>query len=203
MNKITVFCLFLVNCRGLPFRDPPIHPIQDMVNQNVLKSQSVDPFYADRSSDRAPVPQTIPFSTAFLPFPIKEGKEWEDKTKFVSSIPVSIHSKTELFQGQKHYNIHCSPCHGITGKGDGLVIKHAKGTIRPPSLHEERLIEMPVGQIYQAIKQGVNQGNMPAFSRSLDVDERWLVVAYVKVLQISQNAPLSTVPEIVRKAKGW
>ena len=75
-----------MGCKGVPFRDPPIHPIQGMVNQSVLKSQSVDPFYADRSSDREPVPGTIPFAAEFVPFHVKEGKKWENKNEFIAYI---------------------------------------------------------------------------------------------------------------------
>ena len=68
------------------------------------------------------------------------------------TFPIDIRSKTELFLGQKQYNIYCSPCHVITGKGDGLATKHSKGTVRPASLHKERPIKMSAGQIYRAIK---------------------------------------------------
>ena len=148
----SICCLFVMGCKRVPFRDPPIHPIQDMLNQSVLKSQSVDPFYADCSSDREPVPGTIFLQQNLSLSMSKKTKSGRTKMNSSHTFPIDIRSKTELFLEQKQYNIYCSPCHIITGKWDGLVTKHSKGTILPPSLHKERLIKMSAGQIYRAIK---------------------------------------------------
>jgi mono/diheme cytochrome c family protein len=61
---------------------------------------------------------------------------------------------------------------------------------------------MPVGQIYDAIANGV-RGNMPAYGYAIPVNDRWAIVSYVRALQLSQRAPLKLVPKDISDSKGW
>ena len=61
------------------------------------------------------------------------------------------------------YNIYCSPCHGLTGAGDGMVVQ--RGYRRPPSFHDERLREAPVGHFFDVITNGF--GAMPDYAAQI------------------------------------
>jgi hypothetical protein len=83
--------------------------------------------------------------------------------------------------------VFCTPCHGGTGAGDGLVIGF--GYIPPQTYHQDRLRDVEDGYIYDVIANGIR--NMPSYRRQIPVEDRWAIVAYVRALQRSQNASRS------------
>jgi mono/diheme cytochrome c family protein len=118
----------------------------------------------------------------------------------VASIPVPV-TETSLAAGQRRYELFCGPCHGLTGEAHTNVAAHM--ALRPPpSLHEARIVAQPDGHLFRVISGGY--GLMPSYARALEPSERWQVVAYVRVLEQSQRATLSELPEPVRKeALSW
>ena len=114
---------------------------------------------------------------------------------FVEHIPVPV-DRAVLRRGRDRFERFCAPCHGVAGDGDSFVA--SKMTVRrPPSLHDDRYRAYPVGEIYQVIHEGF--GVMPSYADVLDLDDRWAVVAYVRALQLSQHAPVATLPDGVRR----
>jgi mono/diheme cytochrome c family protein len=47
----------------------------------------------------------------------------------------------------------------------------------------------PVGHIYNTINVGIR--SMPSYGAQIPVADRWAIVAYVRALQLSENAPPS------------
>ncbi|HEX8651612.1 MAG TPA: cytochrome c [Pyrinomonadaceae bacterium] len=86
-------------------------------------------------------------------------------------------------RGLERYNIFCSACHGAVGYGDGMIVR--RGYRRPPSLHEDRLRQAPVGHFFDVMTNG--WGAMPAYAPQVPVRDRWAIVAYIRALQLSQN----------------
>lgn len=99
--------------------------------------------------------------------------------------------KAVLQRGRERFDIFCSNCHGRTGNGDGTVVE--LGFRRPPSYHIDRLRAAPVGHLYDVVTQGF--GAMPSYAALVRPEDRWAIVAYVRALQLSQNATLDEVPE--------
>jgi mono/diheme cytochrome c family protein len=95
-----------------------------------------------------------------------------------------------MARGQERFDIFCSPCHGRTGVGDGMIVR--RGYRRPPSLHEERLINSPVGHFFDVMTNGF--GAMPDYAAQLRAEDRWAIVAYLRALQLSGRASLADVP---------
>jgi len=95
-----------------------------------------------------------------------------------------------MARGQERFNIYCSPCHGRTGQGDGMVVR--RGYRRPPSYHQDRLREAPVGHFFDVITNGF--GAMPDYASQIAPADRWAIVAYVRALQLSEHATLADVP---------
>lgn len=100
-----------------------------------------------------------------------------------------------LERGQERYNIYCSPCHGMVGDGQGLVVQ--RGFKQPSSFHIDRLREAPVGYYYSAITHGF--GAMYSYASRVEPEDRWAIIAYIRALQLSQNATLSDVPPDLRE----
>ena len=95
-----------------------------------------------------------------------------------------------MARGQERFDIYCSPCHGRTGEGDGMVVR--RGYRRPPSFHEDRLRDAPVGHFFDVITNGF--GAMPDYAAQITAADRWAIVAYIRALQLSEHATLADVP---------
>lgn len=107
----------------------------------------------------------------------------------VAQIPLPVTAEL-LAQGQKEYDIYCIPCHGLLGDGNGMVVQ--RGFPQPPSFHSERLRQMPDGAIFDIISNGF--GVMYAYGSRVEPMDRWAIVAYVRALQLSQQAAVSELP---------
>jgi len=106
--------------------------------------------------------------------------------KLVDTIPVPVNREL-IVRGRDRYNIYCSPCHGTTGYGDGIIV--SRGLKNPPSYHTEALRDQPVGHFYDVITRGV--GEMKSYAARIPVQDRWAIVAYVRTLQASQNVKVA------------
>jgi mono/diheme cytochrome c family protein len=95
-----------------------------------------------------------------------------------------------MARGQERFDIYCSPCHGRTGFGDGMIVR--RGYRRPPSYHDDRLRKAPVGHFFDVISNGF--GAMPDYAAQINVKDRWAIVAYVRALQLSEHATVADVP---------
>jgi len=121
----------------------------------------------------------------------------EDETGYVLTIPEAVVERAGgmdrlITRGKDRYNIYCQPCHGLSGDGKGMVVRH--GMLPPPTYHQDRLRHAPDGQIYATIENG--KGNMPAYGAQVPVMDRWAIVSYLRALQISQ----ASVPQPVEPA---
>lgn len=95
-----------------------------------------------------------------------------------------------LSVGQQRFNQFCSPCHGLAGYGDGMIVQ--RGFPAPPSFHTQRLRDVPPGYIVGVITNGF--GRMYSYASRVSPRDRWAIVAYIRALQLSQNATLQDVP---------
>jgi len=114
-------------------------------------------------------------------------------TNLVSALPVAL-SPQLLERGRERFDIYCSVCHGRTGEGDGMIVQ--RGFPRPPSLHLDRLREAPIGHFYNVITRGY--GVMYSYASRVEPADRWAIAAYIRALQLSQNAQPSDAPPELR-----
>jgi mono/diheme cytochrome c family protein len=109
-------------------------------------------------------------------------------------------TRADLARGQQQYDVFCSPCHSRLGDGNGFI--PARGfTRKPPSYHIERLQKAPIGYFYDVMSNGF--GIMLDYSSQIAPRDRWCIAAYIRALQLSQNATKADVPagqEIPSKA---
>jgi len=176
---------------------PRIHFIPDMDNQPKYKTQSRNVLFADLRAMRPPVEGAVARGEVIGDEAVMTGRLGES---WVVEIPVTVDAKL-LDIGRQRYDIYCSPCHGLAGFGDGMVAKRAdalqEGTWTPPSsFHTDLIRHREAGHIFNTISNGIR--NMPAYGPQIPVADRWAVVAYVRALQLSQNATTDDVPEDIR-----
>ncbi len=159
---------------------------QEMARQPRYEPFEQSDFFPDGQSARPAVPGTMPRGLVQddeLLFTGKVGAA--DAT--VLPMPVDLEL---LERGQERFNIYCSPCHGQTGYGNGLVVQ--RGFSAPPSFHVDRLRAAPVGHYFNVITNGF--GAMPSYGDEVQVRDRWAIIAYIRALQLSQNATIDDVP---------
>jgi mono/diheme cytochrome c family protein len=99
-----------------------------------------------------------------------------------------------LARGQERYDIYCTPCHGYAGYGDGVIVQ--RGLTPPPSFHSDRLRAAPVGHFFDVITNGF--GVMYSYGDRVQPEDRWAIAAYIRALQLSQDATLDDVPPDVQ-----
>jgi mono/diheme cytochrome c family protein len=159
---------------------------QDMHDQPKYRPFRESDIFADKRSARPLVPGTVARGTLREDTVFYTGKVGND---FATEIPVKVTAEL-LARGQTQFQVFCSPCHGRTGRGDGLVVQ--RGFKKPSSYHVDRLRQMPIGYFYDVITNGF--GAMADYSAQVSPMDRWAIAAYVRTLQYSQYAPAADVP---------
>lgn len=160
---------------------------QDMHDQPRFKPLAESDFYADLRSARTPVEGTVARGQLHADTYLYTGKIGNNPGDFLP-FPVT---EEVLARGRERFNIFCAPCHSRLGDGNGFV--PSRGFPRkPPSYHSERLRKAPLGYFFDVISNGF--GIMPDYASQIPPRDRWCIIAYVRALQLSQNATMADVP---------
>jgi hypothetical protein len=153
---------------------------QDMHNQPKFIPQRGTDFYADGRSVRPQVENTVArgqlHEDTYFYTGLQDGKEGD-----AMPFPVSM---AVLERGQERYNIYCTPCHSRVGNGEGMIVE--RGYRPAGNFHTPRLMAAPLGHFFNVITNGY--GAMPDYKAQVSPQDRWAIVAYIKALQLSQDA---------------
>jgi len=158
----------------------------DMHIQPKYKGLEPSSFFNDGRSARPVVPGTVARGELRTDELYYTGKI---NGKIANVFPFPI-TKKDLERGQQRFNIYCSPCHDYAGTGDGMVVQ--RGFPPPPSYHIKRLMDAPVGHFFDVMTNGY--GTMYSYAARVSPRDRWCIAAYIRALQLSQDAPKSDVP---------
>lgn len=186
--------------RGTDFRKPPLEIFDDMVRQDKLRPQVPNSFFADGRSSQAHIAGTVAQRIG------DQGNDtWQGTaqntglvpgtTNFVATIPVPVTTKL-MDRGRERYNISCLPCHGATGDGNGITKKIGAMPV-VANLLDKNAIIIPDGQVFRIIGDG-KAPNMQGYAATIEINDRWAIVAYVRALQRARFATLEEVPAAER-----
>lgn len=158
----------------------------DMHLQPYYRPLAKSDFFADNRSARPPVEGTV-----------ARGDLEEDSYFYTGKIgdapgdymPFPVDEKV-LARGRERFNITCAPCHGRVGDGNGFI--PSRGYRQPPSFHIERLRKVPIGYFFDVDTNGF--GVMPDYRTQVAPRDRWCIAAYIRALQLSQNARAADIP---------
>ena len=160
---------------------------QDMHDQPRFKPFAESDFYTDLRSARPPVEGTVACGQLHEDSYLYTGKIGNNPGDYM---PFPVTDEI-LARGQQRFNIYCSPCHSRMGDGNGIV--PSRGFPRkPPSYHTDRLRKAPLGYFFDVITNGF--GAMPDYASQIPPRDRWAIVAYIRALQLSQDATAADVP---------
>ncbi len=190
---IVIFATAIVlgGCQGRPKQKPPVHPVLDMDFQPKYEYQEKSPFFDDGISMRQPIPGTVARGKLYDDIAYNTGKNQDGSLVEKSPVPVTY---TGLERGRERFDIYCSPCHSKIGDGKGILVN--RGYIPPPSFHTDVIRNYADGHIFDVISHGIR--NMPSYGHQVPVEDRWLIVNYIRALQRSQNASIDDVPVEMR-----
>ena len=173
--------LLLAGCRG------------EMYDQPREDTYDASAFFDDGKSARPLVVGTVARGELRADRHRFAGKTKDLKPVETFPFPVD---RPVLARGQERYTIFCAPCHGAVGDGRGMIVQ--RGFSPPPSFHTDRLRNEPVGHYFHVITNGY--GAMYPYASRIPPDDRWAIIAYVRALQLSQNAKLDDLPPDVRRS---
>ncbi len=168
---------------------------QDMHNQPKYIPLRPSEFFGDGRSERPLIEDTVArghldADTAFYTGKTADGKE-------LDAFPFPV-TKDVILRGQERFNVYCSPCHSRAGNGEGMIVQ--RGYRHPPTYHQDRLRQAPPGHFFDVMTNGF--GAMPDYAAQIPVRDRWCIVAYIRALQLSQNASINDVPPEARAQLG-
>lgn len=210
LPRILVYMLLIGGClalipplvfarmRATPSPNRPIHIFYDMDFQPKFKTQVPNPLFADGRAMRPPVEGTVARGESYVDTHLYEGVA---AGGWATTLPGSMAmDEATLQRGHQRFDIYCSACHGYAGFGDGAVnqramelVANANGPVNgtqwvaAKSLHDETTRNQPMGQLFNTITHGIR--NMAGYGSQITVEDRWAIAAYVKALQLSQDAP--------------
>src|SRR6266545_661934 len=182
---------------------------QDMQDQPKMKPYRSSTFFRDGLSSRPPVEGTVPrgflktdtefftgkkkgrttAGTPTAPSPTATTATTGSLPQGAAAYPDDIDyfpmpiNDDVVKRGRQRYEIFCSACHGLTGYGDGMIVR--RGFRRAASFHDDRLRQAPVGHFFDAITNG--WGAMPSYSAQIPAQDRWAIVTYIRALQLSRQ----------------
>ena len=162
---------------------PKFYPQRGTDPDQIFKDgRSVRPQVSDTVA-RGQLHQDTYFYTGLEP-----GPNGTPGTQEGNAMPFPI-TMDVLARGQEQYNVFCTPCHSRVGNGVGMIV--TRGYAQAGNFHTARLQAAPLGHFFNVISNGY--GAMPNYASQLTPENRWAVVAYIRALQLSQNAQQSDV----------
>ena len=160
---------------------------QAMYDQEKYEPLEASSFFSDGQSYRPQIAETVARGQLRLNSHYYEGKV-DGELSYDLPVPVT----TELLtRGKERFGIYCTPCHGHTGKGDGIIVK--RGLKAPSSFHEQRLRDIPISYFFDVITNGY--GIMYSYASRVPTADRWAISAYIRTLQLSQNIDYDQLPD--------
>jgi mono/diheme cytochrome c family protein len=196
--------MFIARARVSSTTEPRVLFVQDMGKQPKYREQMSSDIFADGRADRPVIFGTVARGKLeedghyYRGFESKvNAQTGKVEVTFYDEFPGQVRLTQELVQrGQERFNIYCAACHGQDGYGNGPVNARAVELQQPKwvpaaSLHSDLVRQRPLGHLFNTITNGIR--NMPPYGAQVPVEDRWAIVAYVKALQLSQNAPARVV----------
>lgn len=191
--------------RGATFRQPPIEVFPDMDRQAKVMYQTDSGFFSDGIAARRPIEGTLPIGYQLPSTPAADGGR-PDGPSFThgpdyintgrfgdywgDGIPAEFEVDAAFIErGRERYNIHCKVCHGASGDGRGVT--QSFGILNAANMIDQAFSDpasptyRPDGSIYDTIANGRNL--MGPYGSSINVHDRWAIVAYLRALQWAVN----------------
>lgn len=204
---IALMVVGIFGVRGQHFAKPPVRIFPDMDEQDKLKAQKPDPFFADGHGSRLPVAETQPRGfneggerviggVPEYEFGGQTGYYYTGRVGdyYGTGMPEELGLTSEnaaqlILRGKERFGIYCAICHGKSGDGQGITGQYGVPAIANFHLDTFKSGSYPDGRIFEVITHG--KGQMGAYGYNIPVRDRWAIIAYVRTLQAAKATPTS------------
>ena len=174
LSSALLACVLVTGCRQDMHDAPRYEPLESST------------FFADGRASRTPVANTVARGQLREDEHLYTGRVGgQPATEFPMPVTAAV-----MARGRERFDVFCSPCHGRSGEGNGMIVQ--RGFRRPPSYHEERLRMAPVGYFFDVMTNGF--GAMQDYAAQVPVADRWAIAAYIRAIQLSHAATIADVP---------
>lgn len=171
---LVAMCTALCGCRQDMHDQPRYDPLQGST------------FFSDGRSARPYIEGTVARGHLNRDPVLYTGKQGD---QFIDTLPFPL-TRAVLERGHDRFSIYCTPCHGQTGEGNGLIVQ--RGFSHPPTYTSERVRTQPLGHYFDVMTNGF--GAMHSYAARVSPYDRWAIAAYIRVLQLSRSATVNDVP---------
>ena len=194
---LVVLTISIAGFRGRRSTKPPIEVFPDMDRQAKYKPELESRFFADGRVDR-PLPagvvargRTVELNPDFLRADDFLFRGKAANGEFARGFPPQLTiNERFMARGRERYTIYCAPCHGALGDGQGIT--RGYGMVTTASYQDDRIRQMPEGEIFNTITNGKN--TMQPYADKLGPEDRWAVIAYVRALERARHGTVADVP---------
>jgi mono/diheme cytochrome c family protein len=204
---IALLVFGMLGLRGQKFAKPPIRIFPDMDEQDKLRAQKPDRFFADGHGPRLPVAKTQPrgfnpggeMTLGGIPEYTFGGQTGYYETGQIGDyygigMPDELELTPENAQalirrGKERFNIYCAVCHGPSGDGLGITSAYGVPVATNPNAKLNSITPTlyPDGRMFNTITRGM--GRMSGYGSQIPLRDRWAIIAYVRTLQAAKIPP--------------
>jgi len=156
-----------------------------MRSQPRLESYEQSSFFANGAVMQQPVADTVARGQLHEDEFLQTGRV---NGQIAASFPYTP-TLEMIERGHERFDIFCTPCHGLTGDGKGITVQYGMRESR--SFHDPDLRAESPGYYFNIITNGTRV--MPSYAERIPPEDRWAIIAYIRALQLSQNADINTV----------
>jgi len=201
---IALLVVGILGFRGQKFTKPPIRIFPDMDEQDKLRAQKPDPFFADGHGGRLPVAETqargfnVDGKRQIGGIPEYEfggqgGYYYTGQVGdyYGTGMPDELNLTPETAEsfirhGEERYGIYCAVCHGDSGNGNGITNRYGVPVVgnQNAKLNVISSESYPDGRLYNTITHG--KGLMGGYGSNIPVRDRWAIIAYIHTLQAAK-----------------
>jgi len=192
-----VLAVSILGRRGARFTAPPLDVFPEwlfpgMKYQPRLRPQGDSSFFADGRADRVPPDGTVARGQLREDEHLFRGRTADGE--WARALPAGLNVDLQFVgRGRDQFLIYCAPCHGQTGDGNGITKRYGIGTT--PTFHDDARRKLTDGEIFNTITNGTQNQNMKSYADTLEPEDRWAVVAYVRALQRARQGVVNDVTD--------
>lgn len=191
---ILLAMVVLVTCRrnyskpGTEYMPDMVHSLAYETYTKPKKDNSVT-LFQDGQTALVPPKGSIP--AGFVPYDLPNTAQGYAQASSRLVNPIAG-TEANLARGKQIYTIHCSPCHGKKGDGEGSAVVASDYKLAKPPINFTAPSPgyLTPGRMFHTITYG--KGMMGSYASQVSQEDRWKVIHYINSLNKSQPVVVSS-----------
>lgn len=179
---IILALVLLVTCNKNSAR-PGLEYMPDMVHSKAYETYADvkdNPAFPTGQTALLPPKGSIPINSEGV-YDLPNTPEAYEVAALRTQNPIPT-TEESLARGKEIYTIHCTPCHGDSGDGQGSAVVGSEMRLPPPpiSFVNPQAGYLTAGRMFHTITHGRN--SMGSYASQVSPTDRWKVIQYIYTL---------------------